>query len=76
MRYGGDELIAVIAGRCEADSIMRHIENIISEQQTDFDVSVSCGAHTVKFDRDFDLEAAVKQADRKMYAVKRGKHRT
>lgn len=76
MRYGGDELIAVIAGRCEADSIMRHIESIISEQQTDFDVSVSCGAHTVKFDRDFDLEAAVKQADRKMYAVKRGKRRT
>lgn len=77
MRYGGDEFIAVIAGKCDCRRIMscadKYIESASAEHDLGFDISISCGAYTTQYDLAFDLESAVKQADKQMYKVKYGK---
>ena len=78
-RYGGDELFAVIAGDCDADAIIKAIDSKLDDFNKDSDlpysVLTSSGAHKLIFDRDFNMEGAMKAADKQMYKVKNKKNR-
>ncbi len=73
-RYGGDELFAVILGKCDPDSIIRNIDSILDDYNkkaaNPYLVTTSSGTYTTTFNPEFDLNKALKIADERMYAVK------
>ena len=77
VRYGGDEMIAIIAGKIDINGIIAEIDKFLDEYNNGsglkFTVSTSCGAFTDKLTADFDLQYAIRQADRRMYEVKKKK---
>ena len=74
LRYGGDELLAVIIGDYDADPIIEKIEEYLKaynhKSGLSFQVILSCGAYRTELTNDLDFEAAVRCADEKMYAQK------
>ncbi len=74
LRYGGDELLAVIIGDYDADPIIEKIEEYLKvynrKSGLSFQVILSCGAYRTELTDDLDFEAAVRCADEKMYAQK------
>ncbi|MBR1750765.1 MAG: GGDEF domain-containing protein [Ruminococcus sp.] len=80
IRYGGDEMVAIIAGHVDVGDIIERIDrqlDVFNEHSgLKFKVTTSCGAFTEEFGDRFDLEYAVKQADKIMYEVKKEKKRS
>ncbi len=74
LRYGGDELLAVIIGDYDAEPIIEKIEEYLKaynhKSGLSFQVILSCGAYRTELTNDLDFEAAVRCADEKMYAQK------
>ena len=74
LRYGGDELLAVIIGDYDAEPIIEKIEEYLKaynhKSGLSFQVILSCGAYRTELTDDLDFEAAVRCADEKMYAQK------
>ena len=74
LRYGGDELLAVIIGDYDAEPIIEKIEEHLKEYNRQsglsFQVVLSCGAYRTELTEDLDFEAAVRRADEKMYQQK------
>ena len=77
-RFGGDEVFSVIFDDCDAELIIKRIEeyliNYNKESGKEYNVSTSCGYITTVLSDDFDLTQAVKDADDKMYDCKRYKY--
>ena len=80
VRFGGDELFAVIIGDCDIDSIIKKIDKILSEynkqSEKEYSVIASCGSNTSVFDKDFDIKNALKIADEQMYNIKKEHQRS
>ena len=77
VRFGGDEMIAMIVGGCDPDGVTAKIDSelarINSERDMMYRVSVSCGAYSSVLDEHFDISNAVRLADEKMYRNKRSR---
>ena len=75
VRYGGDEMVALIAGDADVDKIIADIDKFLTEYNRSsgliFNISTSCGAYTDKLTANFDLQYAISQADRRMYEAKK-----
>ena len=75
VRYGGDEMIAIIEGDIDVDEIVAKIDTFLDDFNKNsglkFVVSTSCGSFSDKLVRNFDLQHAIRQADRQMYEVKK-----
>ncbi len=81
VRFGGDELFSVVFGECKPDEITNSIADYLDEYNRysgkPYTVSASCGCKTDIFDADFNITQALKEADDKMYIIKknrRGRH--
>lgn len=75
VRFGGDEMLALIPGECKAENIFGAIENRLNSLDHKFRVAVSCGAFVTRLTPEFDITEAIKQADAKMYVNKRARKR-
>ncbi|SDA17312.1 diguanylate cyclase (GGDEF) domain-containing protein [Ruminococcus sp. YE71] len=77
VRFGGDEMFAVIIGACDPESIIGSIERALDEanarQPCECKTSLSCGAFTTTLGKRFDLSSALKKADERMYRNKRSR---
>lgn len=77
VRYGGDEMVALIAGEVDVDKVIADIDEFLDEYNKHsglkFELATSCGSFTEKLTHDFDLQYAIRQADRTMYEVKKRK---
>lgn len=75
IRYGGDEMLCIIAGSVDDEKLMEDIDEFLEKFNKDsglkFTVSTSCGACTELLDENFDFDYAVKLADRRMYEKKK-----
>ncbi|MCR5292361.1 MAG: GGDEF domain-containing protein [Eubacterium sp.] len=76
-RYGGDELFAVVFGKCNPDEIIRKIEaylNLYNQGTTlPYATTSSSGAFTGILSPDFEFKKALKLADDNMYIAKNRK---
>ena len=76
-RFGGDELFAVIIGECDADAIMKQIDEYLKEYNDEADlpytVATSSGYYRSTLTESFDVLKALKRADERMYIAKNGK---
>ncbi|MBQ8928596.1 MAG: GGDEF domain-containing protein [Oscillospiraceae bacterium] len=76
VRYGGDEMLAVIPGACDAAQIMDRIRRTLADfnrtSGLGYRVSVSLGTFTAAHSED-DLERLIKLADASMYLEKQKK---
>ncbi len=79
MRYGGDEMFALLLGECDVDEIMNHIQELLRVFNTiagyAYEVNVSCGAYSSVLSDDLSFDDMVKGADQQMYMVKKEKKR-
>ncbi|NLT08575.1 MAG: GGDEF domain-containing protein [Ruminococcus sp.] len=77
VRYGGDEMIGFIAGRCDTDEITARIRSAIDEHnrhsKTDYKISASVGVVTDMLSDETDIEDLIRRADKLMYIEKRSK---
>jgi len=76
-RFGGDEVFSVLIGECDPERIVKEIDLELDEYNEisglTYFVTTSSGAYTTKLDENFDILAALKVADEKMYEVKKAK---
>lgn len=77
VRYGGDEMLAVIFGEFSADDAIRRIDSILANvnktSNRGYTISASFGCYQTKMTKNFNLDLAVKQADLLMYDNKNAK---
>ena len=77
MRFGGDEMIAVIFGEIEEKTVTGKIEQFLEDFNKNsglpYTVSASCGMYRTRLTENLDLEEAVRRADEKMYTQKKAK---
>ncbi len=73
LRLGGDEMLALILGPCDADKIISDMKKNLEKdsQEIGFRVSASLGSYTTTFENDLDLNKAVSYADEQMYKMKK-----
>ena len=75
VRFGGDELFAVIIDECDTESIINKIYEILNDYNIhsglSYSVVASCGANTSVLDKNFDIKDALRIADEQMYEIKR-----
>lgn len=75
VRFGGDELFSVIIGPCDANSIIRKIEEYLTEynktSKKEYSVISSCGFNVSILNKEFDIKDALRYADEQMYIIKR-----
>ena len=77
MRYGGDEMFALIVGECDADGIILHINDLLKVFNDisgfKYKVNVSCGHYSAYLTEYLGFDDMVKGADERMYAIKKEK---
>ncbi|MBQ8086147.1 MAG: GGDEF domain-containing protein, partial [Lachnospiraceae bacterium] len=77
VRFGGDELFAVIFGECDTDNITDTITEYLKDYNETsgkpYIVSTSCGSMTTILDDNFSITQALKEADDKMYIIKKNR---
>ncbi|MBQ8614720.1 MAG: GGDEF domain-containing protein [Ruminiclostridium sp.] len=75
MRFGGDEMVAVIGGMYPRDDIRNSINACLEEYNRNsgkpYRVSASIGVHTAPVSASSDFEALVKKSDKLMYEEKK-----
>lgn len=75
VKYGGDEILAVLFGEYSAEDIIDRINDGLSKYNlksgNEYKVSLSCGHYKTTFTRNFDFAEAVKKAEEKMFEVKK-----
>ncbi len=76
-RFGGDEVFAVIIGKCDSKEIVEGIDRALEEYNRNsgltYFVTTSSGCYTTVLDDGFDILKALKIADGEMYKVKTAK---
>ena len=74
VRFGGDEMLALVFGDVSADDIIGKIDNYLEKfnscSELGYSVSASCGVYSTVFGEDFNLEQVLKLADENMYRTK------
>ena len=77
VRFGGDELFAVIFGDCEPEDIMKHIGEYLDHYNETsgkpYRITSSCGYVSTTTDDNFNITQALKEADEMMYVIKKDK---
>ncbi len=80
VRFGGDELFSVIFGECNPDEITSSITEYLDKYNKysgkPYKVSSSCGCKTDIFDNNYNMTQALKEADDKMYVIKKNRRGT
>ena len=75
VRYGGDELFALVIGDYDGEQILNRIDDILAaynrSSEKPYEVTASCGSYTTVFDQAFDLTRALREADERMYGIKK-----
>lgn len=79
VRFGGDELLAVIEGDADTDEIKKKIDTYLSEYNSSsnrpYEVSSSIGTYKTTGADDIDFETLIKKADESMYKEKSEHHK-
>ncbi|MBR4668825.1 MAG: GGDEF domain-containing protein [Butyrivibrio sp.] len=77
VRYGGDEMLALVLGDCSSSDIIYQIEDKLQEHSENlgYTISSSFGAYTTVFDKNLDLDTIIGIADEQMYRMKKRKRR-
>lgn len=77
LRYGGDEMIALVIGDCEESAVIARIEdylkNFNSHSALPYKIAASCGSYRTVLSEHFEFESAVKLADKAMYKIKKAR---
>lgn len=73
-RWGGDEFVLLLPSTSaqEAAVIISRIRQAISDKNFSIDISVTCSFGITSMTKGHDLEQMIYQADKSMYAAKRG----
>ena len=73
VRTGGDELLSLIVGDCNVDSIQKDIKEKMAEYSKTygFDVSASVGVYSTIYESGMDINKVINIADERMYEMKR-----
>ncbi len=77
VRYGGDEMIALVLGDCSSSDIVYQIEDKLREEsdRLGYTISSSFGVYSTIFNQDLDLDTIIGIADEQMYKMKKRKRR-
>ena len=77
VRFGGDEMVAVIPGQSEAEEIISRIHGYLEEYNTrsglQYRITTSIGFFTTVLREDTDFETLVRESDAVMYLEKQRK---
>ena len=73
VRFGGDEMLALIPGEVDSNAIIKRMEEYlkIESDRLGYTVSASYGAGLVRFDESLNLEKLIANADNQMYRMKK-----
>lgn len=73
VRVGGDEMLALIMGECDTQSIVSGIEETLRRYSSEygFTVSASIGINTCIYEDGMDITKVISVADERMYDMKR-----
>ena len=73
VRFGGDEMLAFIPGEIDADRIIANMNSQLEKasKRNGYSISASCGTYRTVLSEDIDMEAAVREADERMYIEKK-----
>ncbi|WP_024866095.1 diguanylate cyclase [Butyrivibrio sp. FCS014] len=73
VRFGGDELLALIPGEGMSDKIIAAMQAHLRESSREqgFPISASYGTTTTVFDEDLNIDQIIGKADEKMYDMKK-----
>lgn len=79
VRFGGDEIFSLVLGDCDPEEIIGRVHRYLGEynrvSEKPYKVSASSGYIKAILDEDFDITQTLKEADNKMYAIKKAKKR-
>ncbi len=77
VRFGGDEMLALVPGECDSSRIIANMEDILRDRSEElgYTVSASYGAYSTVFDEILDLDSIIALADEQMYKMKKSKHK-
>ena len=74
VRFGGDELFAVIVGECDVKQIIGKIQEYLDSYNAtsgkEYKVMSSLGSNTTVLDENFDIKDTLRNADEQMYEIK------
>ncbi|WP_044914525.1 substrate-binding and GGDEF domain-containing protein [Butyrivibrio sp. WCE2006] len=73
VRFGGDEMLALISGLSNNAEIIHNIQNTLKEEsrKLGYNVSVSIGTYTTILTKDLNLDQIIVLADQQMYKMKK-----
>ncbi|WP_026498844.1 diguanylate cyclase [Butyrivibrio sp. WCD2001] len=73
VRFGGDEMLALVPGECNSCDIIAKMEEKLKEEseKLGYTVSSSYGAYSTIFDEFLDLDKIIAMADEQMYKMKK-----
>ncbi len=79
VRFGGDEMLAVIAGDCDEAEIHNKLNSFISARNSEYgkpyEISASVGIYASQNPGELDFEELIKTSDKLMYEEKQMKKR-
>jgi diguanylate cyclase (GGDEF)-like protein len=73
VRFGGDEMLALVPGEYEGSDIIEQMEKRLEleSEKLGYKVSASYGAYSTRFDDILDMDAIIGIADNEMYKMKK-----
>ena len=73
VRFGGDEMLALVPGESNSNEIITTMQNILKEKSNElgYTVSASYGTYSTIFDEFLDLDKIIALADEEMYKMKK-----
>ena len=79
VRFGGDEMLAVIAGDCDEAEIRNKLDSFLTarnaEYEKPYEISASVGIYASQNPGELDFEELIKTSDKLMYEEKQAKKR-
>ena len=79
VRFGGDEMIAIIPGDCDGDTIVKQIHQYLADYNMHsglpYQLTTSVGLYRTKLCKKMDFEVLLRNADQAMYTIKQRKKR-
>ncbi len=72
VRFGGDEMLAFITGKCDPEAIIAQIKEKLIARSNEYGIriSASCGYYVSKIDAGTDIDSVIRMADEEMYQNK------
>ena len=76
VRFGGDEMLAVIPGECNEDALINSMQEQLARDSEilGFKVSASYGSYSTQLSELLDLDKLIGIADKQMYLMKKESH--